>query len=131
MDIDCPGEALGMESGAISDAQISASSKFSDSLAASCGRLHLQGGGCHGSWAVAVHNANQWLQVDFVNRYTTVTGVATQGRTVHNQWVTMYRLQYGNDGVEFQYYKEQGQTAIKVNSWHSLCFSFISVETFF
>ena len=114
--IDCPGEALGMESGAISDAQISASTEFSQSLSASCGRLHLQYVGCHGSWAAAVLDANQWLQVDFVNQYTTVTGVATQARIFHNQWVTIYHLQYGNDGVNFKYYKEQGQTEIKVNS---------------
>ena len=119
-----------MESGAISDGQISASTTFSGTLAPRCGRLHWQGGGCYGSWSDAVGDTNQWLQVDFVNRYTTVTRVATQGRTVHNQWVTMYQLQYSNDGVEFQYYKEQGQTAIKVNSWLSLCFIFISVETF-
>lgn len=112
-----------MESGAISDAQISASTTFSGALAARCGRLHLQGGGCHGSWSVDIRDTNQWLQVDFANRFTTVTRVATQGRTVHNQWVTMYRLQYSNDGAEFQYYKEQRQTAIKVSSWHSLCFS--------
>ena len=109
-----------MESGAISDAQISASTEYDQSLVASCGRLQLQYGGCHGSWAAAVLDANQWLQVDFVSQYTTVTGVATQGRNVGSQWVTMYRLQYGNDGVNFQYYKEKGQTAIKVNSWHSL-----------
>ena len=109
-----------MESGVISDAQISASTEYSRSLVASCARLNLQHGGCHGSWAVGVRDANQWLQVDFVNQYTTVTGVATQGRNVDNQWVTLYHLQYGNDGVSFQYYKEQGQTVIKVNPWHSL-----------
>ena len=108
-----------MESGAISDAQISASTEYSHSLVASCGRLHY--GGCQGSWAARVVDANQWFQVDFVNQSTTVTGVATQGRnSAGNQWVTMYHLQYGNDGVNFQYYKEQGQTEIKVNSWHSL-----------
>ena len=110
-----------MESGAISDAQISASTEHSHTVTAPCGRLQLQWGGCHGSWAAKVSDANQWLQVEFVNHYTTVTGVATQGRTSGaHQWVTGYRLQYGNDGVDFQYYKEQGQTAIKVNSWHSL-----------
>jgi len=44
-----------------------------------------------------------------------VTRVATQGRySVYNQWVTKYKLQYSDDGVNFQYYKEQGQTTDKV-----------------
>ena len=109
-----------MESGAISNEQISASTEYAGSLVPSCGRLHLPFGGCHGSWAAAVNDVEQWLQVEFGNQYTTVTGVATQGRTVDNQWVTMYQLQYGYDGFNFQYYKEHGQTANKVNTRHSL-----------
>jgi len=118
--IDCREDALGMESGAISNGRIRASSEFTAELAAGCGRLHLQYGGCHGSWAAADLNVNQWLQVDFVNKLTTVTGIATQGRTGMNQWVMTYRLQYGNNDVYFQDYTQQGQTANKVNLRHSL-----------
>ena len=42
-----------------------------------------------------------------------ITRVATQGRYSYDQWVTMYRLQYGDDGMTFQYYKDQ-QAVIKV-----------------
>lgn len=127
--IDCRGEALGMESGTISNGQIRASSEYAAHLAASCGRLHLQLGGCHGSWAAADRDVNQWLQVDLVNQHTTVTGVATQGRTENNQWVKTYRLQYGNNG-ELQDYKQQGETTIKVKLWYSLHQQFIIVFNF-
>ena len=42
-----------------------------------------------------------------------ITRVATKGRYSYDQWVTMYRLQYGDDGMTFQYYKDQ-QAVIKV-----------------
>jgi len=38
-----------------------------------------------------------------------VTRVATQGRNAaYSQWVTKYKLQYSDDGVNFQYYQENG-----------------------
>ena len=76
-------------------------------------------------WARRAHgfhsqkDADQWLQIDLFslgNKYTRITGVATQGRRNerYQQWVSKYKLQYSNDGVNFRYYKEQGQTADKV-----------------
>ncbi|KAL9964029.1 hypothetical protein ACROYT_G027603 [Oculina patagonica] len=95
-----------MESGSISDGQITASSEWG-------------GMGLHfhetlmkaGAWAAATSDANQWLQVDLVSNYFTVTRVATQGREESKwlQWVTKYNLQYSDDEVNFQFYKEQGQ----------------------
>ena len=111
-------EALGMESGAIPDGQISASSEWNAAHGAIRGRLHLQAGeGKKGSWSTAVKDANQWIQVDLGNYSTTVTQVATQGSRNgfdSSQWVTKYKLQYSDDEVNFQYYKEQGQNEDKV-----------------
>ena len=106
--------ALGMESGRISDSQISASSKFDDSLAATFGRLNFQDKG--GGWAALKPDANQWLQVDLNNEHRAVMRVATQGRQNVNQYVKSYKLQYSNDEVNFRYYRElvQGQTTDKV-----------------
>ncbi|KAL9950367.1 hypothetical protein ACROYT_G042855 [Oculina patagonica] len=44
-----------------------------------------------------------------------VKRVATQGQgySDYSEWVTSYKLQYSNDGVSFQYYREQGQTQDK------------------
>ncbi len=95
-----------MESGEVTDGQISASSEWDAETVASNGRLHLDNAGC---WAARTNDLNQWLQVDLGKPDTIVIRVATQGRfDVNYQWVTMYKLQCSNDGVNFQYYKEQG-----------------------
>lgn len=47
----------------------------------------------------------------FIN---TVTGVATQGRSDYPQIVTKYKLLYSQDGKDFLYYRETGQTEDKV-----------------
>ncbi|XP_078362974.1 uncharacterized protein LOC144647098 [Oculina patagonica] len=112
---DCRKAALGMESGAILDSQISASSKFDSNHAAIQGRLNFKVTGAkEGGWCARANDVYQWLQVDLIGQYTRVARVATQGRNAVNQWVTMYKLQYSNDAVNFQYYREQGQTVDKV-----------------
>ena len=104
-----------MESRAISDGQISASSQWDANHAAIQGRLHFQaGGGKAGGWSARSNDANQWLQVDLGSEFTKVTRVATQGRNALNQWVTKYKLEYSKDGVHFQYYREQGKNENKV-----------------
>ena len=108
-------EALGVESGAISEAQISASSQFDANHAAIQGRLHFQKSpGKAGSWSARTNDVNQWLQIDLGNQATKVTRLATQGRNAYSQWVTKYKLQYSQDGVTFHYYSDQPHTAPKV-----------------
>lgn len=112
--IDCQ-DALGMESGAITDGQISALSQWDGNHAAVQGRLHFQAsGGKQGAWSSRANDVNQWLQIDLGDSYTTVTRVASQGRQNSDQWVKKYTLQYSNDGVNYQNYREQGQAVIKV-----------------
>ncbi|KAL9976335.1 hypothetical protein ACROYT_G013625 [Oculina patagonica] len=111
---DCQ-DAIGMQTGAISDGQITASSEWNANHAADQGRLHFQGGpGIAGSWSAASNDINQWMQIYLVHKMT-VTRVATQGRnsTVDLQRVTRYKLQHGNDGLDFQTYREHGQSADK------------------
>ena len=104
-----------MENGAISDGQISASSQLDSSHGVTQARLHFKAtAGQAGSWSARNNDVNQWLQIDLGSRHTNVTRVATQGRNYSLQWVTKYNLQYSNDGVNFHYYKEQGQNAAKV-----------------
>ena len=122
--IECQ-NALGMENGLISDAQLSASSRWNDFEGADRGRLHLtEVWDPHlrsGAWIAKTNDINQWLQIDVLGlnrKYVRVTRVATQGRdsTAYGgvQCVKTYKLQYSNDGVNFQYYKENGQTTAKV-----------------
>lgn len=109
-------EPLGMGNGGILNAQIRASSEWSVNYAAIQGRLNFQASGPKiGAWSAGTNTANEWLQIDLRSKHTRVTGVATQGRNSYCcQWVAQYKLQYGDDGANFQYYKQQGQNVEKV-----------------
>ena len=119
-----------MESGAIADGQMSASSQYDADHSTNQGRLHFQETLTKsGSWAAATNDANQWLQIDLGNKHTRVTRVATQGRNansqwwggVTSQWITRFKLQYSDDGVNFHYYREQGQNTAKVRQTLLVC----------
>ncbi len=105
-----------MENYAIKDEQITASSRVDWRMDAKVGRLHFQDGtgGHQGAWIPSSHDANQWLQIDLLTTHISVTRVATQGRNGNTNWVSKYKLQYSNDGVNFLYHREQGQTTDKV-----------------
>ena len=109
-----------MENFAILDGQISASSEWDSNHAAIQGRLNFQATSSkNGSWSVGKIDPNPWLQVDLGIKSTRVTRIATQGRNGYAQWVTKYKLQYSNDGVNFYYYWEGEKTEEKVYGSHS------------
>ena len=105
-----------MEDGKISDRQMNASSEWSATHSPSHARLNYQptSPSMAGSWSVRTSDIHQWLQVDLESRFTKVTRIATQGRWDYDQWVTKYKLQYSKNGVNFLYFREQGQTKDKV-----------------
>ncbi|XP_028411631.1 lactadherin-like, partial [Dendronephthya gigantea] len=106
--------ALGMENGNINDSQITASSEHkSKSLWAVFGRLNFTpGNGKEGeAWSSKNNDLNQWLQVDF-QRSTLVTGISTQGRINHNQFVKNYKVSFSQNGYNFEDYIRKG--AVKV-----------------
>ncbi|XP_035669067.1 uncharacterized protein LOC118411132 [Branchiostoma floridae] len=95
---------LGMESGAIPDSSINASSSHHDSYQPYHGRLNGVAG--HGAWAPQTSVIGQWLQVD-LGVLKRVTGTVIQGRhtTYHGeQFVTSYKLQYSADGSSWTTY---------------------------
>lgn len=102
-----------MESGAILDSQISASTEYSDEYLASYGRLNYKD---RWAWSSRTNDPDQWLQVDVNSQHISVVRMATQGNLpyLEHEYVTKYQLQYGNDGQVFYYYREQGQSADKV-----------------
>ena len=107
-----------MESGEISNGQVTASSEWDGNHAAIQARLYFEAAsGKAGSWSAKYNNLDQWLQIDLGSKHTLVTGLATQGRNGYGQWVTKYKVQYSNNGVNYQYYMGQGQAAIKVKSF--------------
>ena len=106
-----------METNEIPDGQLKASSMLNGNLAPKFGRLHLEKELPHreGSWAALHNDTDQWLQVDVGTYYVKVTRVATQGRNGSEEWVTQYRLQYGDDAVSLHHYKEYNQDINKVS----------------
>ena len=103
-----------MESGAILDEQIIASSEYDGNHAAKQGRLNfLAVPGKAGSWSARTNDANQWIQVKLPSN-TKISRFSTQGRNAFNQWVTKYQLMYSEDGLNFHYYHERGQSSPKV-----------------
>ena len=99
-------DPLGIENGAISDGQISASSELNADHASTKGRLILS----EGTWLPLKEDGDQWLQIDLRNNDIIVKRVATQGMNASPKWVTSYNLQYGYKKNYLQYYMEQGTT---------------------
>ena len=105
-----------MESGAILDSQISASSEWNSNLPAQQARLHFVKT-VYGAWSAKLKDIHQWLQVDLLNT-TRVSGVATQGRNgcSCNHWVTKYKLKYSEGGQAFKFYRGSGDNSDKVGN---------------
>ncbi|XP_038051445.1 lactadherin-like isoform X1 [Patiria miniata] len=101
---------LGMEDGRIPDANITASTFWSNSAAWAPyrGRLNLEGA----AWLYAgSSDPNPWIQVDFGGRVI-ITGVITQGRPDnYNQWVTEFQVAYSNDGQQWTDVTAEGESA--------------------
>ena len=128
----CPAVApctvsLGMESRLIKDAQITASSEYDSRHAAIYARLNIKAGEdlMRGAWSARYNDGNQWIQVA-LGSFTKITGIATQGRNRVNQWITKYQLQYSDDGVNFEYYKESGKSSPKVKPYPATRFPIIA-----
>ena len=97
-----------MESRAISDTQISASSEKTPNHAAMRGRLNFQAGnGKREGWSAKHNDQNQWLQAD-LGGSRKITHLATQGRNDRDQWVTSYKVEYSDNGASFHRYQETG-----------------------
>ena len=105
---------LGMESRAIPDKHISASSEWNHGHRAANARLHFQaGGGRTGAWSAKYNNGRQFLQVN-LGRWVKITRINTQGRQDANQWVKKYTLSYSYDGVYFRPYNLNNKLAVSI-----------------
>ena len=95
-----------MKDGTIQDSQITSSSEWDANHGPSNARLdRLKEGDRRGAWNARVNDADQWIQVDLVIA-TNVSGIVIQGRAAYEQWVTEYKVQYGNDVTGLQYMKD-------------------------
>jgi len=88
-----------MESKAITDAKITASSIYSTNYRPWFARLR----GSLRGWCPNTHNAGQWIQIDF-SSVKTIAAVATQGNSNGGEWPASYSISYSNDSVTFTSY---------------------------
>ncbi|XP_004716811.2 discoidin, CUB and LCCL domain-containing protein 2, partial [Echinops telfairi] len=110
---------LGMESGVIADAQITASSVLEwtdhtgqeNSWKPEKARLRKPGP----PWAAFATDESQWLQID-LNKEKKITGILTTGSTMieHNYYVSAYRILYSDDGQKWTVYREPGVEQYKI-----------------
>nr|XP_021524500.1 coagulation factor VIII [Aotus nancymaae] len=110
----CCSMPLGMESKAISDAQVTASSYFTNIFATwspSKARLHLQGRS--NAWRPQVNNPKEWLQVDF-QKTMKVTGITTQGvkSLLTSMYVKEFLLSSSQDGHHWTLFSQNGKVKI-------------------
>ncbi|XP_022810089.1 retinoschisin-like [Stylophora pistillata] len=97
-----------MNSGAIPDKKIVASTEQSSSTPAKNGRLNYTSGS---SWCAGTSDTNPYLQIDLQKRHI-ICAMSTQGNSQANQWVKKYTLQYSNDRTTWIDYKEGGEIKI-------------------
>lgn len=115
-----------MQTGAVPDAAITASSSYSG-LPAIAGRLNSQGTGMT-AWGAQNNGLSDYLQIDF-GKMVKITRIATQGRYDANQWVTQYILFSSLDGSAYQAYEKGKVTGFSLsfvtsNSQHVCLYTF-------
>ena len=103
--VDCS-QALGLESGKVSDSQLSASSHFPNSSSPSEGRLNNKKAWC-------TYLSNQYLQIDLLE-VRHVSALATQGyKGRFSNYVKTYEIEYSYDGVKwFDYEDDRGKKKV-------------------
>ena len=62
------------------------------------------------SWCSNTQANTEYLQVD-LGKIATLTGIATQGDKIEDEWVKTYTLKYSINGSTWTEYKEGGQAA--------------------
>ena len=119
---------LGMEDGRIEDNQISASSFYGGDRP-KYARLNLksdlrsgQNTGSYGGWCTT--DDDKWIQVAF-DTPVAMAGVLMQARGRYRQfehWISEYKVQFGNDSVEWHYVMDIGTQNEMVSICHSAVF---------
>lgn len=103
---------MGLQTGAIKNSMVTASSQWDNYHAAFLGRLHWGRRGRYmGAWSAKHNNRYQYLQVDF-GRAAKIIRIATQGRQDADQWVTQYYVMHSLDLLRFSEYKERNSRRV-------------------
>jgi hypothetical protein len=113
---------LGAQSGVLPDSAFTATSSAT-SREAYKARLHGQF-----AWRPRKMDSNEYLVVDFGARVI-ITSIATQGRRAAREFVTLYALQYSDNGNNWFYYTDGNKIIMvctKIKSLHVLISGFIT-----
>ena len=95
-----------MEDKRLREGDISASSYYNSNLAPWFGRLnHLY------AWMARTRNTKQWLKINF-GYVTRFKGIASQGRSNADQWVTSYLVTFSRYGNSYVTYKENKRVKV-------------------
>ncbi|XP_030848286.1 uncharacterized protein LOC587535 isoform X3 [Strongylocentrotus purpuratus] len=101
---------LGLESGAIPDSSLTASSGWDADEGPSRSRLNIaRVGTLSGGWSAVTNDLRQWIQIDLLATYS-IVGVATQGREDLSQWVTSFKIACSMNSVSFETVKDPTNT---------------------
>ncbi|XP_030847153.1 lactadherin-like [Strongylocentrotus purpuratus] len=101
---------LGLESGAIPDSSLTASSEYNANHGTRRGRLNIaKVGALFGGWTSKTNDLNQWFQVDLLDTYI-IVGVATQGRKDQFQWVSSFKIACSMNSITFDTVKGPNNT---------------------
>ncbi|KAG8440664.1 hypothetical protein GDO86_006419 [Hymenochirus boettgeri] len=105
--------ALGMEGGAISDAQITSSSLYHGFLGLQRwgpNLARLNNKGMVNAWTANSYDPHPWIQVNLL-RDMRVSGIITQGasRMGTAEYVKEFKVAYSLDGHEYTFYKINGK----------------------
>ena len=97
-----------MESGVISDTQITSSSDLSDTSTAIYSRFNQLGetDSTDGAWIAAANDKNQWVEVNLY-RQMVITGVNMQGNPSSDKWVTRYKVEFSFDHALWEYVPDE------------------------
>ena len=100
-----------MESGVISDTQITSSSELSDTSTAIYARFNQLSeiNGTNDAWIAAINDKNQWVEVNLY-RQTVITGVIMQGNPSSDKWVTKYKVEISLDHTLWEYVPDENRT---------------------
>ena len=98
-----------MESGAIADNKITASTLLNASTSAKNGRLNYTAGS---SWCASKNDSNPYLQIDLQTLHI-ICAVSTQGNSQADQWVETYTLKSSTDGTTWTDYMHDGQIKVE------------------
>ncbi|KAM5292288.1 lactadherin [Ctenodactylus gundi] len=109
---------LGMESGAIANSQLSASSLYMGFMglqrwAPEMARLHRSG--IVNAWTASTYDTKPWIQVNLLRKMW-VTGVVTQGASLAGsaQYLKTFKVAYSLDGRKFYFLQDEEGSGDKV-----------------